>query len=149
MVVVTTVALTFKSFSVGYAGIYDTYGTKINIRIELVVSKPIILKKQQEWCDGKTVLDYSYPTNQPRTEVGTYVYEEKDYAHIPFRLPFSLLGHMYKIRFEYLDTTDNLTYSVEAQARFFTPEEIMALALGTAAGACVLTLTVTKWLKWW
>jgi hypothetical protein len=132
--------LKINSFSVGYAGTYEAVsgvpnsGTKINIKaIMEVVDTPITLKKQQEWCDGKVVMDFAYPADQPATPVGTFTYEENNYSHVPFALPFSLLGHGYKLRFDY-DTN-----YVEAEARFFVPNEVMALAgIGIAVPAIIL-----------
>jgi hypothetical protein len=137
-------ALTVKSFTVEYAGVYDTYGTKVNIRAELVVSRRIILRRQQEWCDGVSIMDYGYPEDQPPTEPGAYVYENIDYPHVPFRLSFTPLGHVYRVRWEYLDTADQAIHSAEAETRFFAPGELPVLILGGAAAILILALAVAK-----
>lgn len=118
--------LKINSFTVSHAGTFIT-GTKINMVMILeVVEAPIKLIRQVEWCDGKLVMDHTYPSDQPLTPIGTYTYEESDYAHVPFFLSTRIMGHIYKIRLEY----DN--GFVEAETRFFTPQEIL-IGIGLAS----------------
>lgn len=132
--------LSITEFSVGYARTYKMdsgLGTRINIRAVLEVTEnPLVLRKQMEWCDGKVVMDYSYPPDQPATDVGTYIYEETDYAHISWLLPFSF-GHTYKLRLDYEDTVTGDTHSAEAETRFFKPDEILVIVLGVGTAIAV------------
>ena len=139
--------LRITSFSVGYAGTYDSYGTKINMKAVLEVTEnPIVLRKQAEWCDGKVVMDYAYPPDQPQTAVGNYVYEEYDYMHIGWLLPFSIAGHTYKLLLEYQDSVTGNIHSAEAETRFFKPIEIIGIVggIGLAIGIPVAYYMIKK-----
>ena len=132
-----TLSLVIKNFSWAPVGTYDTYGTRIAWRILIVVSKPIIAKKQIEYLDGKEVMNYSYPDSQPVTQPGEYLDEEKSYAHIPFRLGFNPLGHQYTIILQYQDVESGIIYEAEATAIAFQTIELsvdILIAGGVAAG---------------
>jgi len=124
-----------EGFSVTYAGTYGhtgpedpNRGTKINYYIVLVVMMPIKLVKQTEWLDGTPIMDSAYPSSQPTTQPNSYIYNETNYAHIPYILPFSLLGHEYKVKFEYMDIETNQLKNVQATTRLFTPTELVLIA---------------------
>ena len=145
--------LKITNFSIGYAGLYEAIsgkpdsGTKINIKAVVEVTEiPIVLRKHIEWCDGKVVMDYTYPSNQSETNVGTYVYEETDYMHINWLLPFSISGHIYKLLFEYQDSVTGNIYSAEAETRFFNPIEVIVIVggIGVAIGITVVYYKTKK-----
>lgn len=134
-----------KSFSwkpVGTYGTNATKGTKIDIKVEFDVTKSIRLMRQIEAVDGRQVMDYYYPPDQPITSPGAYTYQETNYAHVPFLLGFNPVGHIYKIAWEYVDVETNMSLSIQTQARAFCLREMVfdgilgaGAVLGSIAGA--------------
>ena len=90
-----------------------------------MVNKRIILKNEKDYVDDQLIMDYSYPANQPVTEVGTYPYEVKDYAHVPFSLGFSPLGHKYTTVFQYQDVETGVINEAKATATAFQISELL------------------------
>lgn len=117
-------SLVIESFSVEYAGTYPMNGeegTKINMKFIANILKPIVLTRQSEWCDGKEVMNYLYPPDQPISEPGEYVKEETDYMHIPWVLEFKPMGHNYEIEFEYRVMETGEIETARASAIFYVP----------------------------
>lgn len=128
--------LKFNSFSASYAGVSES-GFKIDIKaiLEVTVS-PVAMTRQVQWCDGNVVED---STGNPPPPQPVGILPPLVFSRYVSALPFSLTGHIYKMRI-YYDTS-----YVEAETRFLTPTEIMLLAgIGIGAFALIVVAVASR-----
>lgn len=109
------------------SGVPDS-GTTIYLHVKLTVNKTVFFRREVETLDGVSLLDYSYPPDYA-VPIGETVIDDKNYAHIPFRLGFSPFGHVYALSLEYQDVETGSVLTEKASARAFQTNEAITSGL--------------------